>query len=140
MIIDSYNEFSDAQAETTVAAHASTNVIDLGAAGDAEVRRLRLHILTQTAVTSDGAATVQFKLETDDNASFSSATTLWDSGAIGKATLVQGYRPTGQAGLPLPSGCERYLRVTYTIATAALTAGKFDAYLADGADTNDFQS
>jgi hypothetical protein len=31
---------------------------------------------------------------------------------------------------------ERYLRVTYTVATADLTAGKFDAYLVVDGDLN----
>ena len=33
MIIDRFNEFSDAQAPDTVATHASTNVVDLKALG-----------------------------------------------------------------------------------------------------------
>ncbi len=32
---------------------------------------------------------------------------------------------------------KRYLRVTYTIATAALTAGAFDAFITPEVDTNE---
>jgi hypothetical protein len=126
MILDKNMLFSDAQAETTVAAHASDSYIDIVKAGDAE-KELYLVIRVNTAVTSGGAATVQFKLETDDNSSFSSAATVWDSGAIAKATLVQGYTVVM---MRIPKNkLERYTRVTYTIGTAVLTAGAFDAYL-----------
>lgn len=128
MIIDTLNEFSDAQAETTVAAHDSTNVIDLGADFNAAIgRELYLNIIVETGVTSGGAATVQFKLITDEDTGFAtSPVTLWDSGAIGKATLVDGYVV---ARVRVPKGTKRYLKVTYTIGTDALTAGKFDAFL-----------
>lgn len=127
MLLDTLNEFSDAQAETTVAAHDSTNIVDLGADSNQAIgHELYLNIIVETAVTSAGAATVQFQLLTDDNAAFSSASTLWDSGAIGKATLVDGYQV---CRIRVPKGAERYLKVVYTIGTAALTAGKFDAFL-----------
>lgn len=128
MIIDTLNEFSDAQAETTVAAHDSTNVVDLGADFNAAIgHELYLHILVETAVTSGGAATVQFQLITDEDTGFATApVTLWDSGAIGKATLVDGY---AVARVRVPKGTKRYLKVVYTIGTAVLTAGKFDAFL-----------
>ena len=66
MILDYENEFSDAQAETTVAAHASDNYIDMVKVGDAN-KELYILIDVEEAVTSGGAATVQFKIETDDN-------------------------------------------------------------------------
>ena len=137
MILDRYNEFSNAQAETTVATHASDSVIDLQAKGDAYGKELYLVIQVQTTVTSGGAGTVLFKLETDSDEAFGSATALWTSEVIAKATLVAGYKV---AAFRLPSGCERSLRVTYTIATAALTAGAFDAFLTPAPQANDFRS
>lgn len=137
MIIDRLNEFSDAQAETTVAAHASTNVVDLGSTSKAiEAKPFYLVIKVNTAVTSSGSATVTFALETDSDEAFGSATTLWASSAIAKATLVQGYQVVRLAlnGLAL----EQYLRVKYTIGTAVLTTGKFDAFLTFDGDTNEF--
>jgi hypothetical protein len=136
MIIDRFNEFSDAQAPDTVATHASTNVVDLKAAGAIESKPHYLHVKVNTTVTSDGNATVTFLLQTDSAEDFGSATTLWTSAAIGKATLVAGYEVVRLPinGLPL----KRYVRVAYTIGTAALTAGKFDAFLSADADSNEF--
>ncbi|MGE4471079.1 MAG: Bbp16 family capsid cement protein [Desulfovibrio sp.] len=138
MIIDSYNVFSDGQEETTVGTHNSTNVVDLGAAGDAEAMRPRLHIQVPTAVTSSGSATVQFKLLTSATSTFDSPTTLYDSGAIARADLIQGCKVTGPSGLFLPSGCMRYLKGQIIIGTAALTAGAFDMFLSPDADSNKF--
>ena len=134
MIIDRFNEFSDAQAVTASAA--STNVVDLKAGGRIEGKPHYLHIKVNTSVTADGAGTVTFALQTDDDEAFGSATTLWTSAAIGKATLVAGYEVIRLAitGLPL----ERYVRVYYTVGTGPLTAGKFDAFLSADGDTNEF--
>lgn len=136
MIIDRFNEFSDAQAPDTVAAHASTNVVDLKAAGAIEGKPYYLHIKVNTTVTSDGSATVTFAFQTDSAENFGSAVTLWTSAAIGKATLVAGYEVVRLPinGLPL----KQYTRVLYTVGTAALTAGKFDAFLSADGDTNEF--
>ena len=134
MIIDRFNEFSDAQAVTATAA--STNTVDLNAAGKIEGKPYYLHIKVNTTATADGAATVTFALQTDDNTGFSSATALWTSAAVAKATLVAGYEVIR---LPINGlALERYLRVYYTVGTGPLTAGKFDAFLAPDGDTNEF--
>ena len=131
MIIDKQQLFSDEQAITATAN--STNVIDLGAADmDAGTP---LHILAQVteAFTAAGAATLTVTLETDDNDSFSSATTLLSTAAIGKATLVAGYQ------LPisfLPENVERYVRLVYTVATGPMTAGKITAGVTGPLQTN----
>lgn len=132
MIIDRFNEFSNAQAVTVSAA--STNVIDLGTAKKIEGKPLFLHIKVDTSATASGSATVTFALQTDSDEAFGSATTLWQSAAIGKATLVAGYQVIRLDLLGL--SLEQYLRVYYTVATGPLTAGKFDAFLSPDADTN----
>lgn len=124
MLIDSLNEYSDAQAVTASAA--STDVIDHGAAGETIGEELYLHIYVGTAAAAAGAATVTFALQTDDNASFSSATTLYTSTAIGKAALTAN---TEVLRVRVPKGRERYTRVYYTVATGPLTAGTFNAFL-----------
>lgn len=133
MYIDAQNLFSQDQAVTT-GATASTNIIDLGAARDIGVgEALWLHILVTEAVTSGGAGTVAFSLQTDDNSSFSSATTLFTTTAIAKTTMVAGYQAVR---VRIPIGTERYLRVVYTVATADLTAGKFTAFLTINVQAN----
>jgi hypothetical protein len=130
MIMDKNLQMSDSQAVTVTAP--STDYIDQLAAGDAE-KELFLVVQVHEAVTAAGAADVNVSLETDDNPSFSSPTTLWESGAIGKATLVNNYEV---AKVRIPKGAERYLRTKYTVGTGPLTAGKFDAFLVMDAQTN----
>ena len=134
MIIDRFNEFSDAQAVTASAA--STNVVDLKAAGNIEGKPYYLIIKTNASATASGDATVTFALQTDSAENFGSATTLWTSAAIGKAALTAGTEVVRLPinGMPL----KRYTRVYYTVATGPLTAGKFDAFLSADGDTNEF--
>ena len=123
MAIDAKLLFSDSQEETTVAAHNSTNVLDLGSANPNNTGKLCLNITINTAVTSTGAATVLFALQ--DSADNSTYVQIWESAVIGKATLVKGKTYT----IGLPVRCQRYLKVVYTIATAALSAGAWTADL-----------
>jgi hypothetical protein len=134
-IIDTRLMYSDDQVETTAAAHDSTNTLDLGAGYDAFGNALVadwaragtdlfLTVLVTEAVTSGGAATVLFDLQDSaDNSSFSSVKA---TSAIAKATLVAGYVAIKIA---LPKGLRRYSKIIYTIGTAALTAGKFSAWI-----------
>lgn len=138
MINDRYNYFSRAQAKTTTDSYASDNIVDLGVAGDALVRPTRFHTLITTAVTSAGAPAVTFSLQTATDAAFTSPVTLWTSAALAKATLVAGYHATPQAGVLVASGVLQYLRAYVTIATADLTAGAWDQWLTNDADTNNF--
>lgn len=131
---------SDDQAVTASAA--STNLIDLGAMGTvygaaAALERdlgrgapINFLIQATEAATAVGAATVQFAIEVDDNASFSSAKVVAQSAAVGKADLIAGWQWNVQY---LPKGIdERYMRVYYTVTTGPLTAGKFTAGITMG--------
>ena len=135
MIIDRFNEFSNAQLVTSSAA--STNVVDLKAAGGIEGKPYYLIIQVSEVVTASGDATVTFSLETDSAEAFGSAVTLWSSAAIGKAALTAGTKVIRLAlnGLAL----DRYVRVYYTVATGPLTSvSSFDAFLSADGDTNEF--
>jgi hypothetical protein len=121
MLLDAQLLFSDLQALTATAN--STNVIDTLAARDiAAGEDLYVVCVVTTTTVSAGSSTLTITLETDDNVSFSSATTLYTTSAIAKATLVAGYRALS---FKLPRYTERYLRLVYTVATADFTAGKF---------------
>lgn len=132
MLLDKSLELSSAQAVTSTAM--STNVIDLGSARNIGNTELYLFIKVGAAVTAAGAATVNFQLQTDDNSAMSSAATLFDSGAIGKASLtantVLRYR------LPVSANYERYLGLNYTVSTGPLTAGDFSAWISDSVQEN----
>lgn len=134
MILDKRNEFADATALSTAATGRALvgDVIDLGAVsqdiGNGE--DLYLVIQVDTAVTSAGAATVSFELASDAQAAIAtdgSATVHFATAAIPKATLVAGYMAAA-IKLP-PSSYERYLGVLQNVGTAALTAGKVNAFL-----------
>lgn len=131
MYRDAQLEFSVAQAVTASAA--STNYVDLGAAGDAVGvgSTCFLVIRVGTAVTSGGASTVTFDLRTDSDPAFGTETTLFTSGAIAKASLTAN---TWIVQVAVPLGVKRYLRVYYTVATANLTAGTFDAFITNTLD------
>lgn len=94
---------------------------------------LFLVIQIDTAVTSAGAATVQFKLVSDAQAAIATDGTASEhfvTAAIAKATLIIGYRVCA-VQLPRDGGVpyERYLGILQVTGTAALTAGAFSAFL-----------
>jgi hypothetical protein len=128
MILDSMEFFSNAQSIAAAAGDvASTDIYDTGAAADAGIgEELYLQINTIAAVTSGGAATVQFVLQTDDNSAFSSPKEFLLTAPVALAALTANTR---QYLGRLPVGLERYLRVVYRIATATTTAGTATAFL-----------
>jgi hypothetical protein len=138
MILDRFNLFSDDQEISDAAAtEASTNIVDLQSAGDAEVKRSRLHIVITELLAGTGT-TMTFALQTSVDAAFTSPVVLWTTAAIAKATLVAGYQVTGETGLMIPSGCLRFLRIFYTGDDTFETTGKCDAFLSLDAQSNKF--
>lgn len=133
MILDERGEFCDATALNTGAAgsYLIGDVIDTGGDG-AEGNSDEMYLVVQvdTAVTSAGAATVAFSLCSDAQAAIAvdgSQTVHYTSAAIPKATLIAGYTAVA---VELPRGTyERYLGVVQITGTAALTAGKVNAFL-----------
>lgn len=137
MIIDKFNEFSDAQAVTSTAI--SANVVDLYPLGNGVGTNttrdigtgedIYLVVVTQTAATDTGSdATLTVTLESDDNVGLSSPTVHFSTGALAFAA----FSPAGTvlANIKLPAGnYERYLGVRYTVGSGPLTAGAFDAFL-----------
>lgn len=113
-----------------VGAHDLGSAVDLGPGGTLPANKpIYFVAFVPTAFTSGGAATLQVKLQTDDNSAFSSATDVEDSGAVAKATLVAGYEIFSVA--IDRSTVERYLKVTGTVGTADGTGGTITSYLTD---------
>lgn len=137
MIIDSQLEFSDKQAVTATVI--STNTIDTLPNGNNTLTNLGVQeemylvIKTTSTVTSAGASTVTFTLESDSAADLTVAPVVhWTSGAIPKASLVAGFEVVAVA---LPKGIyKRYLALRYAVGTGPLTAGNFAASLVRGVD------
>ena len=90
--------------------------------------RLKFDARIHVAVTSAGAATVGVTFVcADDAALATNLTTLLDSGAIGKATLVVGYRYRhGHTPGVVP---RRFVGAGVVIGTATLTAGTYSSGL-----------
>lgn len=134
MIIDERNEFADATALSTAGTGRALvgDVVDLGTPsrniGVGE--DLYLVIQVDDAILSAGSATVSFELASDAQAAIAtdgSATVHFATAAIPKATLVAGYQV---CAIKLPVGTyERYLGILQNVGTAALTAGKINAFL-----------
>jgi len=137
MIMDETLEFADAVALDTSGTDTDLigDVIDLGVARDiANGQPLYLVVQIDTAVTSGGSATVQFSLASDAVAAIATdgnQTIHYLSDAFPVASLTQGFSIV----VPLPmggavsTGYERYLGFQTVTGTAALTAGKVNAFL-----------
>lgn len=124
-IIDKW--LSDAQGlPQTATTGGSTNYMDFGAASHYALDGMFVVVNVETAIArTAGGLNVTVDIECDDNTSFSSATKLWTSGAVAKATLVDKYNVVK---FRIPATCERYLRILYTTSEAD-AIGKFDAFI-----------
>jgi hypothetical protein len=140
MQISALDEFADATALSTAATGRALvgNVINLGLPPQGTVGRdigngktVYLVISVDTAVTSAGAATVSFELSSDAQAAIAvdaSETIHIATDAIPKATLVAGYQRAFALPPELPA-YEQFLGIVQNVGTAALTAGKINAFL-----------
>jgi len=120
MILDKQNLFSDDQAVTVTAD--STNVIDLGTAGLGKGEPVRL--IAQVTTTFTGGTSLKASLVTSDSSTFNGATTLVETAAIARATLVAGYE-FGLGGF-MPEEIKRYNKLVYTV-VGTMTAGTITA-------------
>lgn len=129
MLIDSLNEYSDAQAITATAD--STNIIDHGAVDNQPVgSELYLHVkivevfnnLTSLTIALQSAAT---------EALVGSAPVVAYSKTIALAGLTAG---TEAVRVRVPAGISRYSQVAYTVTGTAPSTGKVDAFLSPSVD------
>lgn len=136
MIFDRTLLFSDGQAITATAA--STNLVDLGATGtvvgaSAPIIRDIGHgtdaeLSVNVTQSFNNLTSLTISIQTDDNAAFSSATTVFTSPAYPLAQLVTGAQAKYLLPDVLPVGVnERYVRLMYTVAGTAPTLGKITA-------------
>ncbi|TDX30761.1 hypothetical protein DFO67_10416 [Modicisalibacter xianhensis] len=127
MIFDSTVLFSDGQAITATAN--STNVVDLGVSRDIG-KGVPVPLLIQVTEDFNNLVDLTVTVQTDTDEAFGAPTTLATSGAIPLADLVAGYQFPLQY---MPTGTERYVRVTYTVSGAtAPTQGKVTAGVVAG--------
>jgi hypothetical protein len=124
MFLDAHNLYSDEQAVT--AAAASTNLIDHGQARKMGTGKpLYIVLVVDVAMTDAGSdSTVAVTLETDDNESFTSATSVQTLFTI-PATSAIGTRLVASVDPGILN--EQYSRLYYTPANGNLTTGSFTA-------------
>ena len=130
MILDNEMIMANAVSDLTVAAHDSS-IIDFGSAGAGYNKKVIVGI--NTASTSDGAATEAFSVVTSATEAFTSSTVLFATTAAAYTTMTKGKHVLE---MTLPAETLRYVKVVHTIAVAALTAGKYNAYVTDVRQTN----
>jgi hypothetical protein len=122
---DKQTTFMDGAIGTSVGT-TYTDAINLGELG-LDLYQTTFYAQITAAVTSAGAATVQFVLEKDTTSAFASPTEVWDSTALAKATLVDNYVikeiTANDFALHEAAGSDTWLRVKKVIGTADLTAG-----------------
>lgn len=141
MIFSAEQLFSDDQAITADAA--STNYIDLGATGTpygangalardiGKGEPVPIEVIVTAAF--DNLTSLDIQVQTDDNTSFSSATTVL-SQTILLTDLVAGKNVAFQF---VPEGVnERYVRIYYDVTGTAPTAGTITAGISGGRQTN----
>ena len=136
MILDERTEFADATALGTGGTGRAlvgdvaplSQARSLGSSG----KQMFMVLQVDTTVTSGGSATVSFELASDAQAAIATdgtATVHFATAAIPKATLVAGYT-VAVIALPLePPNYETFLGILQNVGTAALTAGKINAFL-----------
>jgi hypothetical protein len=132
MLTDAQALFSDTQAVT--AAAASTNYMDLGFSLPELGVGYPLYLWVQCDVAmTDGSSnsTLEVKLQTDDNTSFSSASDVFVLATFPAVSAIG-----ARYHAPLPSkptnAYERYIRLYYTPANGDLSTGSFTAGLSIG--------
>jgi hypothetical protein len=112
MILDSQNQFSDAQALTGTSAVASTNIIDLGSDRNIGIGEPLAVVVTVDVTAGGTTPSLVIAVQADDNSGFSSAGTVFTAPSLAAAALVAGAKFVYL--LPADTSTERYIRLSYT--------------------------
>ena len=134
-MLDSETVLASAQVVTLETDNASTNSYDAGSANDSDLaltgENLWITALVNTTATSGGSATIQAVLQ--DSADDSSFADVLAGPAVAVASAVAG---TVLLQVQPPTGLRRDIQIVWRIGTAALTAGKFDAFVSNTIQRN----
>lgn len=143
MIVDNTLVFSDSQAITADAA--STNIIDLGAAGTAFGHAAALgrdvgkgvDIPVYVTITEafNTLTSLTISIQVDDSAGFGSAVTVATGPAMPLASLTLGAQMTFPARLPEGTN-KRYVRLYYDVTGTNPTLGKVFAAIVAARQNN----
>jgi hypothetical protein len=132
---DKESIFSDNQVATAVGDTISTNIIDNGVSGGAAsadiglMRELWLNAQTTAPVTAGGTMSPVLQHSTDN--------VTWTDALVGAAIpAAQMAQASVLWATPLPVGLNRYLRIAWRVAGAALAGGAFSAWLSKDVQRN----
>lgn len=134
-MLDQSTKLATAQAVTSTGDTASTNIYDNGNPNASDMsmtgENIWLNAVVDTTATSSGSATVQAVLQDSaDGSTFADVAmgpVFAVANVVAGATLMQ---------LQPPPGMRRYFRFVWRVGTAALTAGKFTAYVSNTIQRN----
>ena len=126
MLLDQNGVLSEKQAVTSTAA--STNVVDLKAAGNFAPGAL--YVLGRVDVNFATLTSLKVALETAANENFSDATELASASFLAAALTAN----KQLLAVAVPTGVKRYLRAKYTVTGSDATAGKVSCFLTDTVD------
>jgi hypothetical protein len=115
MYIDKSLRFSASQSLSAASGAASTDILDIGLDSDYTALGTPLYAVVVIEASGGTSPTLQVVIQTDDNASFSSATSL-----VTTAALLQASNRVRI--IPFPHTNERYIRLTYTQGGTSPTA------------------
>lgn len=131
MFLDKQNMFEDSDSAVT-ASRASTNVIDTGPA-PGDPGKSDMKIFCRVSEAFNNATSLGVKLQTATDAAFSSPVDLPAQETVLLANLTAN-KELFRVGLP--AGCQRYLRLYFTVTGTAPTTGKIQAGLILDRQTN----
>lgn len=128
MMIDKELTFADGQGPFNIGTNASTNHLDRTVDSDIGKGELLWGVVIVTEAVAGG--TLNIRLVTDDEATFTGPTVLWETSALAAASFPIGtvYR------FRLPSGFLRYTRFEFVVASANQTTGKYFAAFVSNVD------
>ena len=134
-MLDQSTKLASAQAVTSTGDTASSNVYDNGSVNSSDIsltgENLWINAVVDTTATSGGAATLQAVLQDSaDNSTFADvlAGSVVALAGLTAGAVVMQVQP--------PVGLRRYFRIVWRVGTAALTAGKFTAYVSNSVQRN----
>lgn len=134
-MLDESTKLATAQAVTSTGDTVSTNIYDAGSVHNADIsmtgENLWINAVVDTTATSGGSATLQAVLQ--DSADAASWSDVVAGPAVAVASLTAG---ANLLQIQPPVGLRRYFRIAWRVGTAALTAGKFTAYVSNTIQRN----
>ena len=129
-MLDSELILASAQVVTLETDNASTNDYDSCSANASDAaltgENLWINAVVNTTATSGGSATVQAVLQ--DSADGITFADVLAGPAVAVAAVVAG---TVLLQTQPPPGLRRFIQIVWRVGTAALTAGKFDAFISN---------